>query len=916
MMNQATIMIVDDTPANLRFLEHVLLNAGYRAAVFPRGDLALAAARKQKPDLILLDIMMPGMDGFEVCRRLKNDDALKDVPVLFLSALSQPEIVVKSFQEGGVDYITKPFNEKEVLARIRTHLTIVNQRRQIEEQSKKLEEAYQAKAKVMQEQLMLLTSALESSRDAVIITDTDGRIQQANRALSEITGYTRKDLKSMSLAELWSGEPNDGCEFGTIWNEILNGNTYRTERLCRRKDGASFWADCFLMPVRISKDQIGNVIVVVRDVTRMKEAEKRLRENEARLREAQQIARLGYWEYDIVNDVLTWSDIVFDIFEVNKEDFTGNSDFLFRRVHPEDRERVKKTYRQSVQEHSRYSCVYRIVTPDGAVKYVHDRAKTYYGEDGAPLRTMGTIQDITELKRTEEELRKVQQRFINLVERVRDVVWTTRLDGSGMEVNNAVEHIYGISKEEFQNNPVKWRELVHPDDRAIAEESRKKLMQDGYAETEYRIVRPDGEIRWIRDRKSVLFDDQGNPVEMGGIASDITEIKKKEEERMQIERQLIQAQKMEAMGRLAGGIAHDFNNMLSVILGYSENLLDELDPDDPLRDDVKQIVYAGKRSAALTRQILAFSRKQTIQPEIVDLNEVLRNLEKMLRRLIGEDIVLELSLSRDLSRVKVDPGQIEQVVMNLAVNARDAMLTGGRLLIETSEVELDEAYARHHPDVEPGKYVMLAVTDTGSGMDEETLSKIFEPFFTTKENGKGTGLGLSTVYGIVKQSGGHIRAFSEPGQSTTFRIYLPVVGEQAEARAEEAAEDKPAGGDEHILVVEDDESVRKLMEKGLVRLGYRVTVAANGREALFLVEEKGLRPDLVVTDVVMPGMSGSVLAERLREKHPDLKILFVSGYTDNAIVHHGVLAPGTSFMQKPFLFQDLAKKIRAVLRGE
>jgi len=356
--------------------------------------------------------------------------------------------------------------------------------------------------------------------------------------------------------------------------------------------------------------------------------------------------------------------------------------------------------------------------------------------------------------------------------------------------------------------------------------------------------------------------------------------------------------------------------MLSVILGYGENLLHQLHPGDPLREDVKEIVEAGKRSAALIRQLLAFSRKQTLQPEVLDLNKLLQDLENMLHRLIGEDIELKLALSDKIGRVMADPGQVEQVIMNLAVNARDAMPGGGKLMIETADVELDEDYASTHAGVTPGKYVMLAVTDNGSGMDRETLSNVFEPFFTTKEKGKGTGLGLSTVYGIVKQSGGNIWAYSEPGLGTTFKIYLPQTEAEPKGKAKAAKKETTKGAGEKILVVEDNENLRNLMATMLSRLGYKVTLAANGGEALLLMEKKGLKPDLVITDVVMPKMSGKELADRLREIHPDLKVLYMSGYTDNAIAHHGILDPGIPFIQKPFTLGDIAQKVRAVLQGD
>ena len=381
----------------------------------------------------------------------------------------------------------------------------------------------------------------------------------------------------------------------------------------------------------------------------------------------------------------------------------------------------------------------------------------------------------------------------------------------------------------------------------------------------------------------------------------------------QLEEQLRQSQKLEAIGMLAGGIAHDFNNLLTVIRGYSDLTLMRLSEEDPLHRNISEVKKAAERAAGLTRQLLAFSRKQVLQPKVLDLNAVVSELEKMLRRLIGEDIGLRTVLESDLGSVKADPGQIEQIIMNLAVNARDAMPQGGKLTIETTNVYLDEDYAKVHIAVIPGPYVMFAVSDTGTGMDSRTQARIFEPFFTTKEKGKGTGLGLSTVYGIVKQSGGNIWVYSEVGQGTTFKVYLPRVDEGAQEYKRSAETEGAIQGSETILLAEDEEMVRKLARQVLEMHGYQVLEAANGGAALLICERHKEPIHLLITDVIMPEMSGRELADRLAQLRPEMKVLYMSGYTDNAIVHQGVLDEGANFIQKPFPTDALARKVREVL---
>lgn len=418
---------------------------------------------------------------------------------------------------------------------------------------------------------------------------------------------------------------------------------------------------------------------------------------------------------------------------------------------------------------------------------------------------------------------------------------------------------------------------------------------------------------WYAVSSYALFNDSGKQWGAVFVVRDITERKQAQEEKARLEEQLRLSQKLEAVGQLAGGIAHDFNNLLTAINGYSDMLLSDLSQDHPARHGLEQIQYAGERASSLTRQLLAFSRKQVLAPKVLILNTVVGSMEKLLRRLIGEDIALMIHPDANLGTVKADPGQLEQVLLNLAVNARDAMPSGGELTIETQNVELDEAFARTHAPTQAGWYVMLAVSDTGCGMDPDTQARIFEPFFTTKEQGKGTGLGLSTVYGIVKQSGGYVWVSSEPGQGAVFKIYLPRVAEPADSIPSDEAQPEALHGSEIILLVEDEVVVRNLARSVLELYGYTVLEAEHGKEALRIGQEHSGPIHLLLTDTVMPRMGGREVAKRLASVRPETKVLYMSGYTDKTIVQHGMLEPGTAFLQKPFTARVLARKVRETL---
>jgi PAS domain S-box-containing protein len=488
-------------------------------------------------------------------------------------------------------------------------------------------------------------------------------------------------------------------------------------------------------------------------------------------------------------------------------------------------------------------------------------------------------------------------------------------DGQGRitDVNRTDLEMLGFTAEEMIGRPV-W--TFNVEEEVAREQVRAKLagaLPPGVnLERTYR--RKDGSTFPGLCQDRLILDETGRIKGIRCTIQDITKLKQAEEHKASLEEQLRQSQKMEAIGRLAGGIAHDFNNLLTVINGYIHLSLLDLAPDDPMKGNIDQIQGAANRASNLTRQLLAFSRRQILDPKVLDLNGVLRDLYQILRRVIGEDIELVTLLDENAGRVKADPGQIEQVIMNLAVNARDAIPNGGNLIIEIADVELDKEYARSHVSVKPGPYVRLTVSDTGVGMTPEVRERIFEPFFTTKESGKGTGLGLSTVYGIVKQSGGNIWVYSEPGHGTVFKIYLPRVDEPAAGREGEKMELKESPcGNERILLVEDEEAVRELAAEFLRRHGYTVLEAQDGEGALLICGDHRGPIDLLLTDVVMPGMSARELSERLVSLRPETKVLYMSGYTDDAIVHQGILEKGIDFIQKPFSLAGLAKRVREVL---
>ncbi len=516
-----------------------------------------------------------------------------------------------------------------------------------------------------------------------------------------------------------------------------------------------------------------------------------------------------------------------------------------------------------------------------------------------------TIYQQVQIYRIRHQLVEREELFRLISENAADMIAVVDPNGRRLYNSPAYARILGFSNEELESTS--FFDQVHPDDRQVAEQAAKEASGGGEGRTvQYRMRHKDGSWHVIESGASAILDAHKKVERLVIVNRDVSE-------RRQLEEKFRQAQKMEAVGRLSGGVAHDFNNLLGVIIGYAEFLQESLEPENRLRSSVDEILKAGKRAATLTRQLLAFSRQQVLDPKVLDLNGVVADMEKMLRRLIGEDVALSTVLSPDLGRLKADQGQLEQVVMNLVVNARDAMPQGGKLVIDTQNMVMDEAFIRRYPyPVQAGPYVCLTVTDSGIGMDAETKARAFEPFFTTKEKGKGTGLGLSTVYGVVKQSGGYIDIDSSPGAGTTFKIYLPRVHEAIKAETSTA----PATsftGNETILLAEDETSLRTLTRNTLELCGYKVLEAKDGVEALEVSDHHQGPIDLLLTDMVMPVMGGRALAQELSRRRPEIRLAYMSGYTGQAVGSQGPVDPGSVFLLKPFTRELLTRKIREAL---
>jgi PAS domain S-box-containing protein len=878
------VLVVNDAPDQLMFTADLLRDAGYCVTTAADGIAAFEIARLENPSVIISDVVMPRMDGLELCRRVRATAQLKLTPVLLVSGLAtDSESAVAGLKAGADDYLEIPFDPMRLVSKV----TRLIERKRAED--------------LRRRQLDFTEAITTSLGEGVCAFDANRRITFVNPAAAAALDCTQAELLGRDVHDAVGPRQADGkpqppetCQLNAV---LARGETVRVENdRFTRRDGSTFPVSYTSSPIRTGGQTVGAVLAF-HDITDRAAADDRLRRQQAALVEAQRLAQVGSWAWTRESDTTTWSDETFRIFgrdpSAGAPSFADHASLCSRNGAD-----LSRAVEHSLSTGAPFKVEVEIRRPAGDTRWLIIRGAVLRGEDGSIAGMFGTAQDITDarrqremLERANERLEQSERRYRDLVENLNDVVFSIDGEGRLTYVSPSVQR-FGYTPDQLIGK--RFSDLAHPDDLAGLEQAFAGS-HTAAEPFEFRALDRDGAVHRVRVSSRAVFD-AGRLVGVTGVVMDITAQRRAED-------QLRAAQRLEAVGRLAGGIAHDFNNLLVAINGYAEFAIEAVREGDPMRKDLEEILRAGNRAAALTRQLLAFSRKQVLKPEIINLNDIISGMEGMLRRLIGEDIEVQTRRADGLGRVLADPGQMEQVIMNLVVNARDAMPTGGKLIVSTfNETAADGG----------GDRVVLSVQDTGSGMDDQTKAQIFEPFFSTKGPGEGTGLGLSTVHGIVAQSGGTISVETAPGQGTTFTIAFPraSAGPSGVVRAPRP---QRASGRETVLLVEDEPAVRQLAKRFLASSGYQVLVAENGGEALLTCENHQGTIDLLLTDVVMPQMSGRALWDRLVKLRPGLRVLFMSGYSGTAIAHHGVLDEGAHLIQKPFSAADLSRRVREVL---
>lgn len=932
-MSKSRILVVEDEAILAMDIERRLELLGYQVAgTTSSGEQAITLAAKHRPDLVLMDIRLQGaMDGIVAAEQIRQKCHL---PVVFLTAYSEDATLQRAKAAEPFGYILKPFEDRE----LHTIIEMALYKHRAEEEIRRLNRLFMVLSQVNQA-IVFSNSKPELLAKVCQIVVDHGEFKSAWISWLDPAAHVLKPVAHWGddcggISQMAISLGNAPANRSLLESSIHEGKTFVCNDLANDpsiiplpKSAAELNVRAFAAtPIRFQGkvcgalcfctaepdffqdketrllDEVGMDLSYAVDNLHRDEqrsqAEQALREIQERYQALFKSSIDGVYLHDLKGQFLDANPAALNMFGYTKEDFStlSFSDLLFT---PDQPSQTPAAIAALLDRGTRNELAeYQLKRKDGACIWAEIGSTLVY-HNGKPFAIQGIVHDISERKRAEAE----RERLISAIEQAVEMFVITDDQGAIQYVNPAFEVVTGYTRSEvIGRNPRILKSGVH--EAAFYKNLWATLLRGETWWGRFTNRKKDGTLYSEETTIYPVRNASGRTVSYVAAKRDITE-------QLALEAQLLQAQKMESVGRLAGGVAHDFNNMLQAILGNAALALQDLAPDNPLRENLLEIQKSAQRSADLTRQLLAFARKQTIAPKVLDLNDVVAGMLKMLRRLIGENIDLAWMPGANLWPVKLDPSQVDQILANLCVNARDALGDTGKVILETANTHLDSAYAQTHSEAVPGDYVMLAVSDTGQGMDAATRAHLFEPFFTTKEPGQGTGLGLATVFGIVKQNQGLIDVDSEPGEGTSFKIYLP--RSQAEILAAAETASHAPRGTETVLLVEDEEQVLSLGRRILEQQGYRVLTARTPESALEMAGQHSGEIHLLVTDVVMPGMNGRELKRQLTQRHPHLKCLFMSGYTADVIAHHGVLHDGVQFLQKPFTIESLAKKAREAI---
>ena len=854
-------------------------------------------------DIAIIDYSLPDGNGDALLERSRNTHP--DCVCIMTTADPQPELSLDWMSKGAAACVRKPFEPSYLLQ-------VCDQTRK-ERSLMRIEKLHKNLAGELKESRERFKALTNSEQDAIIMHDTRGAITFWNPAAEHMLGYTPREVMGKNLHELLLPQGRRGSKTSPepqTKDSGLTGHKTNQLQVCC-KDGREIQIEFTLTAIDLEDGQ--HTVGIIRDVTERKHSEQALRESENNISSFLNSIDASVTSYSIKNNRFIYvSPSTEKVYGRTLEECIRNKFAAIDHVHPDDLD-ILHDITTRMTEHGSAEGECRIIKPDGSIAWVHALVKIIRDENGEPDRIDRVITDISARKELELHILKSKDEQSSILDAIDDIV----MSGSVKERNftylsPSFTNLFGKNIEEHMQNWHLWVESVHPDDRELLYDATMKRAVEDISEHEFRVIKPNGDIAWVRSRSKIITDKNGEPDRLQRFLTDITRYKQAEQEQEKLQLQLLQSQKMESVGRLAGGVAHDFNNMLSVIIGHADLALRCLAPGQPLHKTFTQICKTAERAGVLTRELLAFAGKQTIAPEVLDLNERIEGMLTMLRRLIGDHINLVWQPGDNLDPVKVDPSQINHVLAEVCLNAKDAVNEGGTITITTGSASINEFLCAQQPALVPGEYITLTISDDGRGMDSETLANIFEPFFTRKELGKG--LGMATVYGIVEQNNGFINIASEPGIGTCVTIYLPQhISAKPLSLVTAGKEEPPAGSTKTILLVEDEPENLEMYRTMIESLGYCVLAAGTPQECLSLAESYKGHIDLLITDVVMPEMNGRDLAETFIASHPTTQCLFMSGYSAEVISRNGVLVNGINFIEKPFTLQSFADKIKKVL---